>query len=46
MALGPAPYALPTVHGILRERLADVLTDVPRAAILRPRWHWVEVLGR
>ncbi len=33
----PAPYGLVTRHGILGERLADVLTDALRAALLRQR---------
>ena len=31
----PAPYALVTRHGLLSERLLDVLTDAVRASILR-----------
>ena len=31
----PAPYAVLTRHGILRERFADTLTDALRASILR-----------
>lgn len=31
----PAPYAVVTRHGLLRERLVDVLTDAIRASILR-----------
>jgi SAM-dependent methyltransferase len=39
----PAPYELVTRYGILRERLADVLTDALRAAILRLAGYRVEV---
>jgi hypothetical protein len=31
----PAPYAVVTRHGLLRERFVDVLTDAIRASILR-----------
>ena len=31
----PAPYAMLTRHGILRERFADTLTDALRASLLR-----------
>ena len=40
----PAPYSLVTRHGILRERLGDVLTDAFRAALLRMRGYRVEVM--
>jgi SAM-dependent methyltransferase len=40
----PAPYRLVTRHGILRERLADVLTDALRAALLRLAGYRVEVI--
>ncbi|MGH3383826.1 MAG: methyltransferase [Nocardioidaceae bacterium] len=40
----PAPFGLVTQHGILRERLADVLTDALRAALLRQRGYRVEVI--
>ncbi len=40
----PAPYALVTRHGILRERLADTLTDALRAALVRLRGYRVEVV--
>jgi SAM-dependent methyltransferase len=40
----PAPYRLITRHGILRERLADVLTDALRAALLRLTGYRVEVI--
>ncbi|MGH3739177.1 MAG: class I SAM-dependent methyltransferase [Micromonosporaceae bacterium] len=39
----PAPYALLTRHGILRERYADTLTDALRAALLRLHGYRVEV---
>ena len=32
----PSPYAMLTRHGILRERLADTLTDGLRASLMRP----------
>lgn len=40
----PAPYALLTKDGILRERFADTLTDALRAALLRTRGYRVEVV--
>ena len=40
----PAPFRLITRHGILRERLGDVLTDAFRAAILRLVGYRVEVI--
>ncbi len=40
----PERYRLLTRHGILRERLADVLTDALRAAILRLVGYRVEVI--
>ena len=40
----PAPYALVTRHGILRERLGDVLTDAFRAALLRTVGYRAEVM--
>ncbi|MGW5362272.1 class I SAM-dependent methyltransferase [Actinopolymorpha pittospori] len=40
----PAPYSLLTRHGILRERLTDVLTDGARAAILRLVGYRVDVM--
>ena len=40
----PAPYALLTRHGILRERFADTLTDAMRAAVLRMLGYRVEVI--
>jgi SAM-dependent methyltransferase len=39
-----APYRLVTRHGILRERLADVLTDSLRAALLRLVGYRVDVI--
>jgi hypothetical protein len=46
MAAGgsPGPYGLVTRHGILRERLGDVLTDAFRAALLRTSGYRVDVL--
>ncbi|HET7385831.1 MAG TPA: SAM-dependent methyltransferase [Nocardioidaceae bacterium] len=40
----PAPYALLTRHGILRERFADTLTDAMRASVLRLSGYQVEVI--
>lgn len=40
----PDAYKLVTRHGILRERMADVLTDALRAAILRMMGYRVEVI--
>ncbi|PVG81230.1 methyltransferase [Nocardioides gansuensis] len=40
----PAPYAVLTRHGILRERLADTLTDGIRAALLRLEGYRVDVV--
>ncbi len=40
----PSPFGLVLRHGILGERLADVLTDAARAAILRQRGYRVEVI--
>ncbi|ADB34902.1 hypothetical protein Kfla_5898 [Kribbella flavida DSM 17836] len=40
----PAPYALMTRYGIVRERLADMLTDSLRAAVLRQVGYRVEVV--
>ena len=40
----PAPYALLTRHGILRERLADTLTDGIRAGLLRIEGYRVDVV--
>jgi hypothetical protein len=40
----PAPYAMVTRHGILRERLADTLTDALRASLLRQQGYRVDVV--
>ncbi len=40
----PAPYSLLTRDGILRERLADTLTDALRAALLRDLGYRVDVM--
>lgn len=40
----PAPYALLTRYGIVRERFADVLTDALRAAVLRQVGYRVEMV--
>lgn len=40
----PAPYALLTRSGILRERFADTLTDAMRAAVLRMVGYRVDVI--
>ena len=40
----PAPYALLTRHGILRERFADTLTDAVRAGVLRLVGYRVDVI--
>jgi SAM-dependent methyltransferase len=40
----PGPYRLVLQHGILRERLADVLTDTMRAALLRRHGYRVDVV--
>ncbi len=40
----PSPFGVVTRHGILAERLADVLTDAVRAAILRQRGYRVDVI--
>lgn len=40
----PRPYALVARHGILRERVADVLTDSVRAALLRMAGYRVSVV--
>lgn len=40
----PAPYAMLTRHGILRERFADTLTDALRASILRLLGYKVDVV--
>ncbi len=40
----PAPYGELTRHGILRERLADTLTDAVRASLLRSHGYRVDVV--
>ena len=40
----PAPYAVLTRHGILRERLADTLTDGLRASLMRLQGYRVDVV--
>jgi SAM-dependent methyltransferase len=40
----PAPYAALTRDGILRERVADTLTDALRASLLRSRGYRVDVV--
>jgi hypothetical protein len=40
----PAPYAMLTRHGILRERFADTLTDAVRASLLRLHGYRVDVM--
>ncbi len=40
----PAPYGLVTRHGILRERLADALTDALRAALMRLSGYRAEIV--
>ena len=40
----PAPYAMLTRHGILRERFADTLTDALRASLLRLQGYRVDVV--
>jgi len=40
----PTPYQMLTRHGILRERLADTLTDALRASILRLVGYRVDVV--
>ena len=40
----PAPYAMLTRHGILRERLADTLTDGLRASLMRLQGYRVDVV--
>ena len=40
----PAPYAMLTRHGILRERLADTLTDALRATLMRLQGYRVDVV--
>jgi SAM-dependent methyltransferase len=43
-ATPPRPYRLVLQHGILRERMADVLTDTLRAALLRRHGYRVDVV--
>ena len=43
-AAAPAPYALLTRHGIVRERFGDVLTDAVRAELLRLLGYRVDVM--
>jgi SAM-dependent methyltransferase len=40
----PPPYAMLTRHGILRERLADTLTDALRAGLMRMQGYRVDVV--
>jgi SAM-dependent methyltransferase len=40
----PAPYAMVTRHGILRERFADTLTDALRASLMRQQGYRVDVV--
>jgi hypothetical protein len=40
----PAPYAMITRHGILRERFADTLTDALRASLMRQQGYRVDVV--
>ncbi len=40
----PAPYALLTRHGILRERFADTLTDGLRSSLMRLQGYRVDVM--
>ena len=40
----PAPYAMLTRHGILRERFADTLTDALRASLMRMQGYRVDVM--
>jgi hypothetical protein len=40
----PPPYGLVSRHGIVRERLGDVLTDALRAALVRMAGYRVEVV--
>jgi SAM-dependent methyltransferase len=43
-APAPAPYAMLTRHGILRERFADTLTDALRATLVRCAGYRVDVV--
>jgi len=40
----PAPFSTVMQHGILRERMADVLTDALRASVLRQHGYRVDVI--
>jgi SAM-dependent methyltransferase len=40
----PGPYGMVTRHGILRERLGDILTDAFRASLMRIAGYRVEVV--
>jgi SAM-dependent methyltransferase len=40
----PAPYSMLTRHGILRERLADTLTDGLRSTLMRTQGYRVDVV--
>jgi hypothetical protein len=40
----PAPYAMLTRHGILRERFADTLTDALRGSLLRLEGYSVDIM--
>ena len=40
----PTPYSMLTRHGILRERLADTLTDGLRSSLMRTRGYRVDVM--
>ncbi|MCW2796556.1 SAM-dependent methyltransferase [Nocardioides sp.] len=40
----PSPYAMVTRHGILRERLADTLTDGLRSSLMRLQGYRVDVM--
>ena len=40
----PDPYGIITKHGILNERLGDVITDAIRAAVLREHGYRVDVI--
>ncbi|MCD4533594.1 SAM-dependent methyltransferase [Nocardioides sp. cx-169] len=43
-AATPTPYAMLTRHGILRERLADTLTDGLRSSLMRAQGYRVDVM--
>lgn len=40
----PEPWSIVTKHGILKERLGDILTDALRAQILRLRGYRTEII--